>query len=84
MKLKDIEKSLKKEHDGAKVPDVMRRAQKAPINRLLDGQRPLKAYFCYSAPCIDKLFSHTLTYAIKLTTHYYYFILTSQLSFKKI
>lgn len=28
MKLKDIEKSLKKEHDGAKVPDVMRRAQK--------------------------------------------------------
>lgn len=44
MKLKDIEKSLKKEHDGAKVPDVMRRAQKAPINRLLDGQRPLKAF----------------------------------------
>ncbi len=44
MKLKDIEKSLKKEHDGAKVPDVMRRAQKAPINKLLDGQRPLKAF----------------------------------------
>lgn len=44
MKLKDIEKSLKKEHDGAKVPDVMKRAQKAPINRLLDGQRPLKAF----------------------------------------
>lgn len=44
MKRKDIEKSLKKEHDGAKVPNVMRRAQKAPINRLLDGQRPLKAF----------------------------------------
>lgn len=49
MKLKDIEKSLKKEHDGAKVPDVMRRAQKAPINRLLDGQRPLKAFDKHTA-----------------------------------
>lgn len=44
MKLKDIEKSLKREHDGAQVPDVMKRAQKAPINKLLDGQRPLRAF----------------------------------------
>ena len=44
MKLKDIEKSLKREHDGTQVPDVMKRAQKAPINKLLDGQRPLRAF----------------------------------------
>mgnify|MGYP000896432949 FL=1 len=44
MKFKDIEKSLKREHDGTQVPDVMKRAQKAPINKLLDGQRPLRAF----------------------------------------
>lgn len=44
MRIKDIEKSLKKEHDSSSVPDVLKRAQKAPINRLLDGQRPLRAF----------------------------------------
>lgn len=44
MKLKDIEKGLKNEQNSQKVPDVLQRAKKAPINRLLDGQTPLKAF----------------------------------------
>ena len=35
MKIKDIEKNLKKESDNIKVPDVYARAKRAPINRLL-------------------------------------------------
>ncbi len=35
MKLKDIEKKLKEENSQVKVPDVLARVQKAPINRLL-------------------------------------------------
>lgn len=44
MKLKDIEKSLKNEQGQIGVPDVLARAKKAPINRLLEGQTPLKAF----------------------------------------
>lgn len=44
MKLKDIEKSLKNEQKQMGVPDVLARSKKAPINRLLDGQTPLKAF----------------------------------------
>lgn len=44
MKLKDIEKGLKNEQNSQKVPDVLQRAKKAPINKLLDGQTPLKAF----------------------------------------
>lgn len=44
MKLKDIEKGLKSEQNSQQVPDVLQRAKKAPINRLLDGQTPLKAF----------------------------------------
>lgn len=35
MKLKDIEKKLKEENSQVKVPDVLARVKKAPINRLL-------------------------------------------------
>ena len=35
MKIKDIEKNLKKESESIKVPDVYPRAKKAPINKLL-------------------------------------------------
>lgn len=44
MKLKDIEGKLKKEQNSQQVPDVLQRAKKAPINRLLDGQTPLRAF----------------------------------------
>ncbi len=44
MKLKDIEGKLKSEQNSQRVPDVLQRAKKAPINRLLDGQTPLKAF----------------------------------------
>lgn len=44
MKLKDIEKSLKNEQKQMGVPDVLARSKKAPINRLLDGQTPLRAF----------------------------------------
>lgn len=44
MKNKDITENLKKEHRDKSVPDVFSRVRKAPINKLLDGQRPLKAF----------------------------------------
>lgn len=44
MKLKDIEKRLKNEQGKMGVPDVLARAKRAPINRLLDGQAPLRAF----------------------------------------
>lgn len=44
MKNKDITESLKKEHRDKSVPDVFSRVRKAPINKLLDGQSPLRAF----------------------------------------
>lgn len=44
MRIKDIEGKLKSEHNSQTVPDVLQRAKKAPINKLLDGQTPLKAF----------------------------------------
>ncbi len=49
MRLKDIEGKLKSEHNSQTVPDVLQRAKKAPINRLLDGQTPLKAFDKHTA-----------------------------------
>lgn len=42
MKIKDIEKNLKKESESIKVPDVYHRAKKAPINKLLSD--PVHAF----------------------------------------
>ena len=42
MKIKDIEKNLKKESETIKVPDVYNRARKAPINKLLSD--PVHAF----------------------------------------
>ena len=42
MKIKDIEKNLKKESDNVVVPDVYARVKKAPINRLLSD--PVHAF----------------------------------------
>lgn len=44
MKLKDLEKKLKKEHEQIRVPDVYSRAKLAPINRLLTGETPAQAF----------------------------------------
>ncbi len=44
MKLKDIEKNLKKEQDCKSVPDVYARASKAPLNKLLTGETPARAF----------------------------------------
>ncbi len=44
MRVKDIEQRLKKEHEQSRVPDVLARAKQTPINRLKDGQLPLKAF----------------------------------------
>lgn len=44
MKIKDIESKLKSEQKSQNIPDVLQRAKKAPINRLLDGQTPLRAF----------------------------------------
>ncbi len=49
MKIKDIEGKLKSEHNSQTVPDVLQRAKKAPINKLLDGQTPLKAFDKHTA-----------------------------------
>lgn len=49
MRLKDIEGKLKSEHNSQTVPDVLQRAKKAPINKLLDGQTPLKAFDKHTA-----------------------------------
>ncbi len=42
MKIKDIEKNLKKESEQVPVPDVLARAKRAPINRLLSD--PVHAF----------------------------------------
>lgn len=44
MKIKDIKNNLKTEHDEKSVPDVFSRAKQAPINRLLTGEAPLRAF----------------------------------------
>ena len=44
MRLKDIEKNLKKEQDCKSVPDVYARASKAPLNKLLTGETPARAF----------------------------------------
>lgn len=44
MKLKDLEKKLKKEHEQIRVPDVYSRAKLAPINSLLTGETPAQAF----------------------------------------
>lgn len=44
MKIKDIKNNLKNEHDEKSVPDVFSRAKQAPINRLLTGEEPLRAF----------------------------------------
>lgn len=44
MKIKDIKNNLKSEHAEKSVPDVFSRAKQAPINRLLTGEEPLKAF----------------------------------------
>ncbi len=44
MKIKDIEKSIKKENDCVQVPDVYASVKKAPINRLLTGETPIQAF----------------------------------------
>lgn len=44
MKLKDIEKNLKSEHSEKGVPDVYARVKKAPLNKLLDGETPIRAF----------------------------------------
>lgn len=44
MKIKDIKNNLKNEHAEKSVPDVFSRAKQAPINRLLTGEEPLRAF----------------------------------------
>ncbi len=44
MKLKDIEKSIRKEGDSVRVPDVFAKVRRAPINRLLTGETPIQAF----------------------------------------
>jgi len=44
MKIKDIEKNLKEEHNNTVVPDVYERVSKAPLNKLLSGETPARAF----------------------------------------
>lgn len=44
MKLKDIKKNLKSEQDANRVPDVYASAKKAPLNKLLEGETPARAF----------------------------------------
>ncbi|MCQ2409080.1 MAG: hypothetical protein MJ068_00890 [Clostridia bacterium] len=44
MKIKDIEKCLKKENDKVIVPDVLDTVKATPINRLLTGETPVQAF----------------------------------------
>ena len=44
MKIKDIEKKLRREQDGQAVPDVYTRVKKAPLNKLLLGETPIRAF----------------------------------------
>lgn len=44
MKLKDIESKIKAEQDSVKVPDMLSRVKKAPLNKLLSGETPAQAF----------------------------------------
>lgn len=44
MKYKDLETKIRTEADGIDVPNVYSRVRKAPINSLLDGEAPRKAF----------------------------------------
>lgn len=44
MKYRDIEKKLRREQDGVNVPDVYAKASKAPLNKLLEGETPARAF----------------------------------------
>lgn len=44
MKIKDIKSKLKSEHESAKIPDMLSRVKKAPINKLLSGETPAQAF----------------------------------------
>ena len=44
MRLKDIEKKLKREQESKTVPEVYARASRAPLNKLLSGETPARAF----------------------------------------
>lgn len=44
MKFRDIEKKLRREQDGVNVPDVYARVSGAPLNKLLEGETPARAF----------------------------------------
>ncbi len=44
MKLKDIEHKLRSEQETVKVPDMLSRVKKAPLNKLLSGETPAQAF----------------------------------------
>lgn len=44
MKLKDIERKLKSEQEGKSVPEVYSKVSKAPLNKLLSGETPVRAF----------------------------------------
>lgn len=44
MKLRDIEKKLRREQESKTVPEVYARASKAPLNKLLSGETPARAF----------------------------------------
>jgi len=44
MRLKDIEKKLRREQESKTVPEVYARASRAPLNKLLSGETPARAF----------------------------------------
>lgn len=44
MKFKDIEKKLKREQESVNVPDVYASVSNAPLNKLLEGETPARAF----------------------------------------
>ena len=44
MKFKDIEKKLKREQESVNVPDVYANVSNAPLNKLLEGETPARAF----------------------------------------
>lgn len=44
MKIKDIKDQLRQEHDEVKVPDMLTRVKRAPLNKLLSGETPAQAF----------------------------------------
>lgn len=44
MKLSDIEQNIKKEGGEIKVPDVLNKVKRAPINKLLSDKTPAQAF----------------------------------------